>query len=183
MDDGAADNNNEQNAIPEAWTGSDRDYSYDELLRRVFGNNPDLEEKRKAKKLVLRPPQVVRAGSKKTAFVNFTESARALHRQPGHLLSFLTAELGAPSAVDGSGQLILRGRFQQKHVENVLRRYVREFVTCRACRSPDTVLSKECRLFFLRCMSCHARSSVQTVQTGFQAVTGKRSAQRARAAQ
>ena len=175
------DTDNEASAVPEAWTGSDRDYSYDELLRRLFCGHPDSEEER-AKKLVLRPPQVARAGAKKTAFVNFAETARALHRQPGHLLSFLTAELGAPSAVDGSGQLVLRGRFQQKHIEGALRRYAKEFVTCRACRSPDTVLSRESRLCFLRCMSCHARSSLQAVQTGFQAATGKRSAERARAA-
>ena len=49
-----------------------------------------------------------------------------LHRQPKHLLSFLTAELGTPgAAIDGNDQLILKGRFQQKHIENVLRRYIK----------------------------------------------------------
>jgi len=168
----------------EAWMDSDRDYSYDELLQRVFGimrdRNPDMVAGEK-RKFVMRPPQVVKVGTKKTAFVNFTEIAKMLHRQPKHLLSFLTAELGTPgAAIDGNDQLILKGRFQQKHIENVLRRYIKEFVTCHTCRSPDTILNKETRVWFLQCMTCQSKCSVQTIKTGFQAVTGKRSAKRAK---
>lgn len=165
------------------WTGSDRDYTYDELLQRVFGimrdKNPEMVAGEK-KKFIMRPPQVVRVGSKKTAFANFSEIAKMLHRQPKHLLAFLFAELGTSGAVDGSNQLIMKGRFQQKHIENVLRRYIKEYVTCHTCRSPDTILNKETRLFFLQCMTCHSSCSVQTIKTGFQAVTGKRSAIRAK---
>jgi len=165
------------------WMDSDRDYSYEELLQRVFGimkdKNPEMVAGEK-KKFVMRPPQVVRVGTKKTAFANFSEIAKMLHRQPKHLLAFLFAELGTSGAVDGSNQLIMKGRFQQKHIENVLRRYIKEYVTCHTCRSPDTILNKETRLFFLQCMTCHSSCSVQTIKTGFQAVTGKRSAIRAK---
>merc|ERR1711892_861254 len=141
--------------------------------------NPEMVAGEK-KKFVMRPPQVARVGSKKTAFANFTEIAKMLHRQPKHLLAFLFAELGTSGAIDGSNQLIMKGRFQQKHIENVLRRYIKEYVTCHTCRSPDTILNKETRLFFLQCMTCHSSCSVQTIKTGFQAVTGKRSAIRAK---
>merc|ERR1739836_312012 len=151
---------NKENEASEAWMDSDRDYSYDELLQRVFGimrdRNPDMVAGEK-RKFVMRPPQVVKVGTKKTAFVNFTEIAKMLHRQPKHLLSFLTAELGTPgAAIDGNDQLILKGRFQQKHIENVLRRCIKEFVTCHTCRSPDTILNKETRVWFLQCMTCQS---------------------------
>merc|ERR1712010_272475 len=160
LDDGDADKENEgEGDSADPWTGSDRDYLYDELLQRVFGimrdKNPDMVAGEK-KKFVMRPPQVVRVGSKKTAFANFSEIAKMLHRQPKHLLAFLFAELGASGAIDGSNQLIMKGRFQQKHIESVLRRYIKEYVTCHTC------------------------CSVQTIKTGFQAVTGKRSALRAK---
>merc|ERR1711963_607738 len=122
------------------------------------------------KKFVMRPPQVVRVGSKKTAFANFMEIAKMLHRTPKHLLQFLFAELGTSGAIDGNNQLIIKGRFQQKHIENVLRRYIKEYVTCHTCRSPDTILNKETRLFFLQCMTCHSSCSVQTIKTGFQVI-------------
>jgi len=175
------ENENEGDANP--WMDSDRDYTYEELLQRVFGimrdKNPEMVAGEK-KKFVMRPPQVVRVGTKKTAFANFTEIAKMLHRQPKHLLAFLFAELGTSGAIDGNNQLIMKGRFQQKHIENVLRRYIKEYVTCHTCRSPDTILNKETRLFFLQCMTCHSSCSVQTIKTGFQAVTGKRSAIRAK---
>lgn len=61
------------------WIDSDRDYTYDELLQRVFSimrdKNPDMISGEK-KKFVMRPPQVMRVGTKKTAFVNFNEMAK-----------------------------------------------------------------------------------------------------------
>merc|ERR1711963_570890 len=177
IDDDKDDDEDKENQSSDPWAQSDRDYTYDELLERVFGimrdKNPEMVAGEK-KKFVMRPPQVVRVGTKKTAFVNFTEIAKMLHRQAKHLLAFLSAELGTVGAVDGNNQLIMKGRFQQKHIENFLMRYIKKYVTCHTCRSPDTILNKETRLFFLQCMTCHSRCSVQTIKTGFQAVTGKR---------
>lgn len=167
------------------WIGSDRDYTYDELLERVFDimreKNPSMVSGKK-QKFIMRPPQVVRIGTKKTSFANFTEICKTLHRQPKHLLDFLLAELGTSGSVDGNSQLIIKGRFQQKQIENVLRRYIKEYVTCHTCRSPDTILQKDTRLFFLQCETCGSRCSVASIKSGFQAVTGKRAAIRAKTA-
>ncbi|CAG0897943.1 unnamed protein product [Darwinula stevensoni] len=165
------------------WTDSDRDYTYDELLTRVFDimreKNPDMVAGEK-KRFVMKPPQVVRIGTKKTSFANFTEICKMLHRQQKHLLQFLLAELGTQGSVDGNNQLIIKGRFQQKQIENILRRYIKEYVTCHTCRSPETILSKDTRLFFLQCETCGSRCSVASIKSGYQAVTGKRAAQRAK---
>uniref|UniRef100_A0A3Q0T0B3 Eukaryotic translation initiation factor 2 subunit 2 n=1 Tax=Amphilophus citrinellus TaxID=61819 RepID=A0A3Q0T0B3_AMPCI len=167
-----------------AWAGSERDYTYDELLNRVFNimreKNPDMVAGEK-RKFVMKPPQVVRVGTKKTSFVNFTDICKLLHRQPKHLLAFLLAELGTSGSIDGNNQLVIKGRFQQKQIENVLRRYIKEYVTCHTCRSPETILQKDTRLYFLQCETCHSRCSVASIKTGFQAVTGKRAQLRAKA--
>jgi len=164
---------------------TESDYTYDELLNRVFNimreKNPEMVAGEK-KRFTMRPPQVVRIGTKKTSFANFSEICKMLHRQPKHVLAFLLAELGTSGSVDGNNQLIIKGRFQQKQMENVLRRYVKEYVTCHTCRSPDTILQKETRLFFLQCETCGSRCSVASIKSGFQAVTGKRAAIRAKTA-
>lgn len=166
-----------------SWAGSDRDYTYDELLKRVFeiilDKNPDMAAGRKPK-FVMRPPQVLRVGTKKTSFANFLDISKTLHRQPKHLLDFLLAELGTSGSLDGNNQLIIKGRFQPKQIENVLRRYIKEYVTCHTCRSAETILQKDTRLFFLQCESCGSRCSVASIKSGFQAVTGKRAAIRAK---
>uniref|UniRef100_A0A8C5R345 Eukaryotic translation initiation factor 2 subunit 2 n=1 Tax=Leptobrachium leishanense TaxID=445787 RepID=A0A8C5R345_9ANUR len=152
-----------------AWAGTERDYTYDELLNRVFNimreKNPDMVAGEK-RKFVMKPPQVVRVGTKKTSFVNFTDICKLLHRQPKHLLAFLLAELGTSGSIDGNNQLVIKGRFQQKQIENVLRRYIKEYVTCHTCRSPDTILQKDTRLYFLQCETCHSRCSVASIKTG-----------------
>lgn len=165
-----------------AWSGSDRDYQYAELLERVFdimrAKNPGMVQGER-RKFVMKPPQVIRLGSKKSGFINFIEICKLMHRQSDHVLNYLFAELGTTGNLDGSEVLVLKGRFQQRQMESVLRRYIREYVTCQTCRSPDTILSKENRMFMLTCETCGARKSVQNVSAGFQAVVGRRSRIRA----
>lgn len=167
------------------WLESDRDYTYEELLEIVFNiikeKNPEIDAGTK-KKLVMRPPQVLRVGTKKSSFANFLEICKSLHRQPKHMQAFLLTELGTSGSVDANNQLIIKGRFQQKQIESVLRRYIKEYVACQTCRSPDTILQKETRLFFLQCETCGSRRSVTNIKSGFQAVTGKRAAIRAKTA-
>lgn len=168
----------------DAWKGSDRDYTYDELLQRVFNimkeKNPDMVAGEK-RKFVMKPPQVLRVGTKKTSFANFLEISKTLRRTSKHLQAFLLAELGTSGSVDANNQLIIKGRFQQKQIENILRRYIKEYVTCHTCRAPETILEKDTRLNFLRCEKCGSRCSVQSIKSGFQAVTSKRAAMRAKA--
>uniref|UniRef100_A0A0B6ZU51 Eukaryotic translation initiation factor 2 subunit 2 n=1 Tax=Arion vulgaris TaxID=1028688 RepID=A0A0B6ZU51_9EUPU len=189
-DDGKGDDDEQIGGVDDvgahnAWIGSERDYTYDELLTRVFDimreKNPDMIAGEK-KKFVMRPPQVLRVGTRKTSFANFADICRLLHRQPKHVLAFLLAELGTSGSVDGNNQLIIRGKYTQKQIENVLRRYIKEYVTCHTCRSRDTLLQKDTRLFFLQCETCGSRCSVASIKTGFQAVTSKRAAIRAKTA-
>jgi translation initiation factor 2 subunit 2 len=100
--------------------------------------------------------------------------------------------------------LIIKGRFSQKQIENVLRRYIskliwtlkrkgillaknysilfsEEYVTCHTCRSPDTNLVKEERIFFLQCDKCGSKCAVASIKSGFQAQVVKRAVQRAKA--
>jgi translation initiation factor 2 subunit 2 len=182
-DDKELGNDATPSAAGQTWEETDRDYTYEELLKRVFDimreKNPDMVAGEK-KRIIMKPPQVMRVGTKKSSFSNFVEICKMLHRQPKHLLAFLLAELGTSGSLDGTSQLIIKGRFQQKQIESVLRRYIKEYVTCHTCRSPDTLLQKDTRLYFLQCETCGSRCSVASIKSGFQAVTSKRAAIRAK---
>ncbi|KAM7254176.1 hypothetical protein ACFE04_031858 [Oxalis oulophora] len=158
------------------WEGSERDYSYTELIGRVFNilreNNPELAGDRR--RTVMRPPQVLREGTKKTVFVNFMDLCKSMHRQPDHVQAFLLSELGTSGSLDGQQRLIVKGRFAPKNFEGILRRYINEYVICLGCKSPDTILSKENRLFFLRCEKCNSARSVAPIKAGFVALVGRR---------
>ncbi|CDR41467.1 RHTO0S06e02124g1_1 [Rhodotorula toruloides] len=168
-------------AQAKAWLKEDRDYTYTELLGRFFSllyqSHPSLSGGAGKKKYTIPPPQLFREGNKRSIFANIADICKRMHRQPEHVIQFLFAELGTNGSVDGSSRLVIKGRFQQKQIENVLRRYIVEYVTCKTCKSPDTTLTKDNRLFFLTCSSCGSTRSVAGIKTGFQAAT--RAARRA----
>ena len=88
---------------------------YDKMKEK----NPD-HQSMIGQPIKLKPPQVVKAGAKKTAFVNFVEICQMLHRQPHHLLAFLLAELQTTGSINASNQLLIKGKFKQNHIENIL---------------------------------------------------------------
>lgn len=181
---GVLDDNNENST--EQTTSEQTDdqtqygLSYEDLLSRFFdilkSNNPELAGDRSGSKFKIPPPVCQREGNKKTAFANVQEISDKLQRTPDHVISYLFAELGTSGSVDGQKRLILKGRFQPKQLESVLRRYIIEYVTCKTCKSINTQLKKESsnRLFFLVCNSCGSTRSVTSIKTGFQAHVGKR---------
>jgi len=152
--------------------------TYDSLLHRFFAllhdTHPDLASSG-GKSYKIPPPQCLREGNKKTIFANIADICKKLKRTDEHVTQFLFAELGTSGSVDGSRRLVIKGRFQQKQIENVLRRYIVEYVTCKTCRLPDTELNKgENRLYFVTCNSCGSRRSVTAIKSGFSAQVGKR---------
>ena len=177
-DDDSDKENEEEESKPKGkplWHGTDRDYTYPELSERIFSmlleNNPELA---KSKRKPMKPPQVFREGTKKTVWANFQEICKLMNRQSDHVLSYALAELGTNGSIDGNHRLVIKGRFQPKQLETVMRHYISEYVSCRTCRSPDTSLKKENRLYFLQCHSCGSTRSVAAVKQGFVAQVGKR---------
>ncbi|CAJ2502912.1 Uu.00g103060.m01.CDS01 [Anthostomella pinea] len=155
-----------------------KEISYELLLERFFSllsqKNPD-HASTGSRSYKIPPPQCLREGNKKTIFANIEEICKRMKRSSEHVTAYLFAELGTSGSVAGSKQLVIKGRFQQKQIENVLRKYIIEYVTCKTCRSPDTDLNKgENRLYFITCNSCGSRRSVTAIKTGFSAQVGKR---------
>lgn len=100
---------------------------YDKLLERFFAHlhsaHPDLLSSG-SKSYVIPPPQCLREGNKKTIFANIPDICKRMKRSEEHVMQFIFAELGTSGSVDGSRRLVIKGRFQQKQIENVLRRYI-----------------------------------------------------------
>ena len=101
--------------------------NYNLLLTRFFAlvnqYNPDILSSG-SKSYKIPPPQCLREGNKKTIFANIADICKRMKRTDEHVTQFLFAELGTSGSVDGSKRLVIKGRFQQKQIENVLRRYI-----------------------------------------------------------
>lgn len=139
-DDAAAPASEEKEAAPSGvqdgdlvkgtgiWAHDDtKPINYESLLNRFFtllhDSHPDLASSG-GKSYKIPPPQCLREGNKKTIFANIAEICKRMKRTDEHVTQFLFAELGTSGSVDGSRRLVIKGRFQQKQIENVLRRYI-----------------------------------------------------------
>jgi translation initiation factor 2 subunit 2 len=113
--------------------------SLSQLLKRFFTllhqHNPELAGEKRRYTIV--PPQVAREGTKKTVFANITDICRRMHRQPEHVIQFLYSELGTQGSIDGTHRLIMKGRYTQKQIENVLRKYIGESDALRCPSNAD----------------------------------------------
>lgn len=168
----------------EGWTQGEL-HPYKDLLERLYKiieeHNPEVGNK---ERYILKPPQVVRVGSKKVAWVNFSEICSMMKRPVDHVVQFVLAEFGTEGSVAGSattraegqgqdGQLVLKGRYQPKHCESLLRKYIKEYVTCEMCKSASTTLRKDpsTRLTMVECSKCGATRTAASIKAGFHAVT------------
>lgn len=160
-----------------SWETSDRDYTYGELLDRIFEileeNNPTLVNSKK-RKMVMKVPTVFREGTKKTVWDNFPVICECMNRTTDHVLAYTLSELGTSGNLDGNLRLVIKGRFNPRQVETVIRKYISEYVKCKTCKATDTTLVKENRLYFVNCLTCGSTRSVTAIKQGFQAQVGKR---------
>lgn len=100
---------------------------YSLLASRFFSliqsHHPDMLSSG-AKSYKIPPPQCLREGNRRTIFANIADICKRMKRSDDHVMQFLFAELGTSGSVDGARRLVIKGRFQQKQLENVLRRYI-----------------------------------------------------------
>ena len=146
----------------------DAEYTYDFLYERICNlikkNNPSVTEKTK---ISLKAPDVRKVSGIKCVWVNFNDTCISLNREKEHFLNFILMELGTEGSIGGDYQLNLKGRYNNKHIESLLKKYVQEYVTCKNCNSPNTILIKDnsARIQILRCNNCNSERTVTQVKT------------------
>jgi len=98
----------------------------------------------------------------KTIITNFLAVAGCLRRDPNHIAKFLFKELAAPGEVAGD-RLILTRKVSSAHVNEKIEKYVAYYVTCGACKKPDTEITTESGKTYLRCLACGAKKEIHNI--------------------
>ena len=141
-----------KNEIKETWLDSERDYDYFELLNRIQGMLQESgSSSNQSAKMKLPPPLLAKDGTTKTVWINFPIICEKMERTVEHVQTYALTELNTTGSLDGNQGLSLKGRFQSKQIENVIKHYISEFVKCNTCGSISNELKKENRLQFLHC--------------------------------
>lgn len=133
--------------------------SYEDMLKSAMKSLPKKIEEKKRFEI---PAIDSFAQGNKTIVKNFGEILSALRRDEKHLSKFLFKQLATPGNIEG-GMLILQRKVQSSMLQKKLEDYVKEYVFCKVCGEPDTLLVKEDRIMFMKCEACGARSPARDI--------------------
>jgi translation initiation factor 2 subunit 2 len=133
--------------------------SYEELLEKAYAEMPAEVVKRERFEI---PKASVQREGNRTIVKNLSQIAKALNRSEEHLYKYMVKSLGTAGLLE-SGRIILQGKFTEEEVQNELNAYVKEYVLCRECQSPDTEFRREERVLFVKCLACGAKHPVRGI--------------------
>lgn len=97
----------------------------------------------------------------KTAIPNISEVALSLHRQPAEVNKFFGCELGAQTTYSAeTDRAIVNGAHTDAVLQDLIHRYVENFVLCPNCRLPETDYKIKNDVIWHKCAACGAKEMV-----------------------
>ena len=96
----------------------------------------------------------------KTFLRNFSEFPKILRRDPQKVLQYLSKEFAVPAEMQGDKAMFV-GRRVPDDFTRLFQIYVKDYLECTTCKSPDTKILKENRISFLICEACGAKSTLK----------------------
>lgn len=149
-------------------------YDYEELLTRITeiiaNKNPDMAGA--SKKRNGGDPEVARIGTTKSGWLNFGQLCQQIDRPQEHVVLFFSVEFGTECFVNTKEEMILKGRYSQKKIEILWKKYIENMVRCNNCKSYKTKFERDqqTRLYIINCSTCGSTRTAAQVKHGYQAV-------------
>ena len=131
---------------------------YENLLKRIQDNLGD-NTKDTSERFELPVVDVMWEGQK-TFLRNFSEFPKILRRDPDKVLQYLSKEFAVPAERLGDKAMFI-GRRAPDDFTRLFQIYVKDYLECTTCKSPDTKIVKENRISFLVCEACGAKSTLK----------------------
>ena len=131
---------------------------YEKLLKRIEGSLSD--DKKQAPERFELPLVDVMWEGQKTFLRNFAEFPKVLRRDPEKVLQYLSKEFAVPAERMGDKAMFI-GKRDPDDFTRLFRIYVKDYLECPTCSSPDTKIIKENRISFLICEACGAKSTLK----------------------
>lgn len=134
--------------------------TYESLLERLQAKTVN-QTKKSVSRIELPAPQVMWVGNK-TIFRNFTDFPKVFRRDPEKVLLYIAKEFGSAAYIAGEKGIFV-GKKEPSAFMSLFERYMKDYVVCPVCNSPDTKIERVKRLSFLVCEACGARSSIKGI--------------------
>ena len=130
---------------------------YESLLKRIEKNIS--KDAKDTQRFELPTVEITWEG-KKTILRNFGDFPKALRRDTNIILQYLSKEFAVPAERVGE-KAIFAGKRDPDDFTRLFKIYLKDYVECPTCTSPDTKVEKENRISFLICEACGAKSTIK----------------------
>ena len=130
---------------------------YESLLNRIEKNIS--KDAKDTQRFELPTVEITWEG-KKTILRNFGDFPKALRRNTNIILQYLSKEFAVPAERVGE-KAIFVGKRDPDDFTRLFKIYLKDYVECPTCTSPDTKVEKENRISFLICEACGAKSTIK----------------------
>ncbi|BBD72932.1 translation initiation factor IF-2 subunit beta [Sulfodiicoccus acidiphilus] len=134
------------------------DKSYQQLLDRLYAKLPQKEPSSAYQEL---PKLNIMSAGNLTVIRNFEEYCDRIRRDPKLVTKYLLKELAAPGMLQDNGQLSIQGKFSSTVINTLMDRFVKVYVQCPTCKSLDTVLKLDKRVWTMSCLACGAVTTIK----------------------
>lgn len=113
-------------------------------------------------KTIIKAPEI-QLINKKIYIINFDDVCISLNREPLDVCTYINKELNVQTSISGNAALIIHGAYRKNQIENIIKKYVVNFVQCPLCKTKDTKLEKIERITFIICNKCHAKNAINKI--------------------
>ena len=131
---------------------------YETLLKRIQNKMGDIKKETSARFEL--PIVDVMWEGQKTYLRNFSDFPKVLRRDPDKVLQYLSKEFAVPAERLGDKAMFV-GKRAPEDFTRLFQIYVKDYLECPTCKSPDTKIIKENRISFLICEACGAKSTLK----------------------
>ena len=97
--------------------------------------------------------------NRKTFIQNFEEVCSSINRESNDVSNYIGKELQIQTSITSNGCLIIHGTYRKEQIENIVKKYVVNYVQCPLCKTQNTKIEKIDRITYIVCNKCHAQSS------------------------
>ena len=155
-----------ENIIEENEKNGDEKFSYDFLLKRIYGLMKDHNTNSSSSGLKIPTIQISNVGKDRSCWMNLEKIANTLNRNIDDLFKYVLSELGIEGTKGGENQANFKSRVTQSNLQKVLTKYINDYVRCPNCKSFETVIKRDqsARLQLLSCLNCKSEKTVQVIK-------------------
>lgn len=97
----------------------------------------------------------------KTVISNLGEISKVMQRKLDLVVKYVEKQLATKAIIEGNF-VIFNTKLSASKINERVQQFADQLVICKECGKPDTKLTKDTGVFFLKCQACGAKYSVKS---------------------